>query len=188
MTEQLAWPTSELPQPFTAWKSPFTETDIEVSGESPELVSVTVCPGLAVPTNWAAKVSAVGLIVSVAGAIPTPARVAVCVPTSSVIEKIPVRWPETVGVKARATVHPKFGARLAEHVLATMAKSPVAVGTCKLTATPPVLEIVRFWGGVVATPIGLDPKFIEAGSKTIAPPGMPVPVSGTVTCPPEIFR
>ena len=44
-----------------------------------------------------------------------------------------------------------------------------------------------FWGGVVATPIWLDPKFIEVGRRTIAPPGMPVPVSGTVTCPPATF-
>src|SRR5271170_6934540 len=92
-----------------------------------------------------------------------------------------------VGVKDRATVQPEFGARLAAHVLATIEKSPVAVGTCKSTATPPVLEIVMFWGGVVATPIWLDPKFIEVGRRTIAPAGMPVPVSGTVICPPAMF-
>ena len=159
-----------------------------MSGESPELVSVTAWPALAVPTTWAGNDSALGLTVSVAGASPMPVRVAVCVPVSSVMEKIPERWPEAVGVKANATVQPKLGARLAAQVFATIEKSPVAAGTCRFTATPPVLEMVTFCGGVVVTPIWLDPKFIEVGRRTIAPPGMPVPVSGTVTCPPATLR
>jgi len=49
------------------------------------------------------------------------------------------------------------------------------------------LEMVMFCGGVVATPIRLEPKLIEAGRSTMAPPGMPVPIIGTVIWPPAMF-
>ena len=116
-------------------------------------------------------------MVSVAGDVPVPDSVAVWEPMLSVTEKIPVRKPEAVGAKLIDTVQPKFGARLVEHVFATMLKSPVVVGVWRVTGTPPMLEMVMFWAGVVATPMGLDPKFIDVGSKTMAAPGIPVPAN-----------
>ena len=44
-----------------------------------------------------------------AGDVPIPLSEAVCVPASSVMEKVPLRVPEAVGVKAIATVQPVLG-------------------------------------------------------------------------------
>jgi hypothetical protein len=92
-----------------------------------------------------AKVSAVGARVSVAGALPVPERVAVWVPTWSVIESLAERAPAAVGVKVIETVQPVEGGRVVLQVLAERAKSvdsPVMMGVCSVAGLPPVLEMV----------------------------------------------
>ena len=150
-SEHVECPLSELPQLLTTVKSPLVIcAAISVSAASPELVSVTCWVALAVFNCCAAKVRLSGASASVAGSTPTPVSDAVCVPTLSVMLKLPVRVPEAVGRNSTETVHPTLDASVVPQVFAERMKSPVATGVCKLAVTPPVLEIVIFCAVLVA--------------------------------------
>src|ERR1700745_1285023 len=103
------------------------------------------------------------------------------------MEKVPLRLPEAVGVKAIATVQPVLGLRLDPQVFAVILKSaPMTDGVCNPIALPPVFEIVMFCTGLVA-PIVVEGKVSRMGLRTIAAATLPVPDSAAVACPPATF-
>ena len=185
---QLACPFSELPQPFTAAKSPLViAAAISVSATSPLLVSVsvsiTVCVALAVVSCCAPKLSASGASPSVAGAVPVPRSVAVCVPAESVMRKLPLRVPDAVGTNTIDTVHPPCVARLLPQLFAEIWKSPVTAAAPSAVVVPPRFETVIFCTALVA-PIVVGPNTTLSGSSTIAASAVPVPLKLAVACPP----
>ena len=141
---QLACADSELPQPFVAAKSPVAAAVISVSATSPAFVSVTCCTALADPIDCGAKSSAVGDNASVAGDTPVPRSEPVSGVPSPVIEKLPLRAPDAVGLKTMETVQPVLTASVAPQVFAAIAKSPVTVAAPRATLVPPVFETVMF--------------------------------------------
>src|SRR6202789_295056 len=174
--EQVECRLSELPQVFTAVKSPLVIcAAISVKGRSPELVRVICCTALAVVICCAAKVSVSGERASVAGDVPIPESEAVCVPAPSVIEKTPLRVPDAVGINAMETVQPTLGPRLAPQVLVVSLKSPVMEGVCRATVLAPVFEIVMFCNALVAL-ITVDGKVRTTGVRTMAAAALALPV------------
>ena len=149
---------------------------ISVKGRSPELVRVICCAGLAVVICCAAKVRASGERASVAGDTPIPVSEAVCVPAPSVIEKVPPRAPDVVGINAMETVHPTLGPRLEPQVFAVNLKSPVTVGVCRVIVFVLVFEIVMFCDALVAL-INVEEKLSCAGMRMMALDALPLPVS-----------
>jgi len=152
---------------------------ISVSASSPEFVSVTVCAALALPTVTVPKLNASGDSASVAAEAPVPVKLAVCTPTESVTENVPVLVPEAFGVNTTDTVHPVCGPSELPHVFALTAKSPLIDTPCKVAATPPVFEIVMFCTALVA-PSVTAPKLSPAGVSTIFAGSAPVPDNATV--------
>jgi hypothetical protein len=160
---QLECPISEAPHPFATVKSPLAITaEIPVSVRSPAFVSVTGSAPLVVPICCAAKLNINGASESVATVTPVPLSEAVCVPTESVMLRLPVHTPRAVGAKSIATVHPVLAASVVPHVFAEMAKFPVTTGVPRVAATPPVFEIVTFWGALTA-PTVVWPKLTGDG-------------------------
>ena len=123
---------------------------------------------------------------SVAGSAPTPLSAAVWVPASSVTLNVPVRVPEAVGRNTTETVHPTPPGRVVPHVFALIAKSPVTVGVCTETAVFPVFETVMFCT-LLDEPTFVEGYVTEIGINTTAAPAAPVPLNGTVACPPLTF-
>jgi hypothetical protein len=142
---QLECPINDVPQPFTAVKSPFViNAAIRVSAASPLFVKVTACATLLVESACAAKVRERGASTSVATTTPVPLSEAVCVPVESVMLNVPVRVPEEVGTNVIATVQLTCGAKLVPQVFAEILKSPVTAGICSVSFAPTVLEMVIF--------------------------------------------
>ena len=71
-----------------------------------------------------------------------PLSAAVCAAASVAIVKVPVRAPETVGVKAMETVQPVCAASEVPQVLPLMLKSPVIVAARSPPLLVPVLLTV----------------------------------------------
>src|SRR5581483_8873237 len=140
----------DAPQEFVAVKSPaLSDAVMSVSATSPELVSVTCCDTLMVPIACCANVSAAGLSVSVAGALPVPEICAVCVPALSAIVSTPVRVPLPVGVKLMESEQAVWGASVAVQVLAAIAKSPVIDGEFSVAGLEPVFATVMICAAAV---------------------------------------
>src|ERR1700756_4925009 len=96
------------------------------------------------------------------------------------MEKVPLRAPEPVGVKAIETVQPTLGPRLASQVFAVILKSePTTTGVCNATEFPLVFEIVIFCAGLVAL-IVVEGNATVRGFRTIAAAGLPTPESVAV--------
>ena len=91
---------------------------------------------------------------------PVPLNETVCgaPPALSVIVRVPVRLPDTVGVKVTATLQAAAGARLAPQVL-VWAKSPEAATEAINNAAWPELVKVTFCAALV------EPVFCEANVK-----------------------
>ena len=182
--EQVEWPLSELPQLLTTVKSPLAIcAAISSSAASPELSSVTCWVALVVFNCCAAKERLSGVSVSVAGRTPTPVSDAVCVPTLSVMLRVPVRVPEAVGWNSIETVHPTLDASDEVQVFAEIMKSPVTTGDCSVAEPPPVLEIVMFCAALVE-PTLVEAKLSAIGSRRTVAAVVPTPVSAAVACPP----
>ena len=100
-----------VPQVFVWAKSPDVAIDEMVSPAVPELVSVTVCGALAVPSVCEANVRLLGESITagdvITGTAPVPLNVTVWGDplALSVIVSIPVRAPTAVGVKVTEIVH-----------------------------------------------------------------------------------
>lgn len=128
----------------------------------------------------------VGANASVAGSTPLPLNEAVSGFPSPVMLRLPARAPEAVGVKTIPIVHPVLGFRVVPQVFAEIRKSPLTVGAPKVVCAVPVFETVMFWTELVAFTL-IAPKFANNGVRTIAPPGVALPFSATVACPPAIL-
>jgi hypothetical protein len=89
-----------------------------------ELVSVTLCAALVVPTFWLLKVSEVGE--RLGSAVPVPERLAVCglFVALSVTVNVPLRAPVAVGVNVTLIVQLAPAATLAPQLF-VWAKSPL---------------------------------------------------------------
>ena len=161
-----------------------------MSATSPEFVRVTDCAALVVPMVCCAKVRAVGVRVSVAGALPVPESAAVWVPAESVSESVAERAPLAMGLKVMESVQPVEAPRLFPQVLAEMAKSdglaPIITGVWSVAEVPPRLATTTFctddvWLMMVAG------KVTEVGVKVIDAAAVPVPVRETRAWPPEML-
>ena len=173
-----------MPQLFTTVKSPLVIcAAMSSSAASPELVSINCWVALVVFNCCAAKLRLSGERESVAGRTPTPVSDAVCVPTLSVMLRVPVRVPEAVGWNSMDTVHPTLDANDEVQVFAEIMKSPVTTGDCSVTVTPPVLEIVIFCAALAA-PTLVEVKLSVIGSRRTVAAVVPTPVSAAVACPP----
>jgi hypothetical protein len=103
------------------------------------------------------------------------------------MEKVPLRVPEAVGIKAIATVQPTLGPRLDPQVFAVILKStPMTDGVWSAIGVVPVFEIVMFCTGLVAL-IVVEGKVRRMGLRTIGAAALPVPESAAVACPPATF-
>jgi hypothetical protein len=102
---QFAPALSVLPQVVVSAKSPLCPIEIVVL-PVPELVTVTFCPALVVPTACEPNVRLVGDGVTMTVVVPVPVRVTVCgeFDAASVTESVPVRVPPAVGVNVTLTV------------------------------------------------------------------------------------
>jgi hypothetical protein len=129
------------------------------------------------------KVRFIGESVSVAGNSPAPVSDAVCVPTLSVMLKLPLRVPEVVGWNLIETVHPTLGASAVPHVFAEMMKSPVITGVCSVAVTPLMFEIAISCA-VLVEPTAVEAKLIVIGFRIIVDAVDPTPLNAAVAWPP----
>lgn len=146
---QVDFAASELPHALVTVNGPLTVALTSVSATSPALLSVSCCAGELVPMVVGEKLSEVVESVSVAGVLPIPLRDAVCVPTLSMMESVPVRAPDNVGVNAMESEQPVCEASEAPHVETLMLKSPVITGVCSVAVAPPVLLTVMICAAAV---------------------------------------
>jgi hypothetical protein len=126
-------PTVTVQEPLTATVEqllvsvygPVTATDDTVAELVPELLTVTVCEGAAVPTTSFGKLNAPGEAPSTGpGAVPVPERVVVLVTPPAVTVRVPLCAPAAVGVKVTLAVH-EPPAAIEEPQLFVSAKGPV---------------------------------------------------------------
>src|SRR5215831_18710444 len=99
---QLAPAARVLPQAFSTEKSAgLAVTLVIVRGEPPLFVTVTLCGGLKVPTNWPGNVMLDGLRVAVGAGIAEPERntTNALLERSFTMARLPVRVPTSRGVK-----------------------------------------------------------------------------------------
>ena len=104
---------------FISEKSPLTMMPIMLRAELPLLQSVTVCALLHVPTACAGKVREAGERLITGVATPVPVRLTVWVAglALSVIVKVPVSEPATVGAKVTLRVQLAPAATVAPQLL-----------------------------------------------------------------------
>jgi hypothetical protein len=104
---------------FVSEKSPLTVMPVMLRAALPLLQSVTVCALLHVPTACAGKVKEAGERLSTGAATPVPVRLTVWVAglALSVIVKVPVSEPATVGVKVTLRVQLAPAATVAPQLL-----------------------------------------------------------------------
>jgi hypothetical protein len=109
--EQFAPAATDEPQLLVWAKSPAAVIEVIASAELPEFVRVTFCAVLTVPTCWLPKVTLLAERLT-SGAKPVPLSETLCglFAALSVMEIIPVRVPETVGVKVTEIVQVEFDA------------------------------------------------------------------------------
>src|SRR5438045_1086736 len=138
---------------LVAAKSPETPNELMVKAAVPVFVSVTVIGVLAVDSNWLPKPRLVGANPA-PGAVPLPVSATVCglPPALSTTDSVPVRAPETVGVKVTSMVqslpaaHPAglVGQAFAPELVA--AKSPETPNELMVKAAVPVFVSVTVIG------------------------------------------
>jgi len=119
-TTQVLFAAMLVPQVLVWPKSPVLTTDPMDMATGALLVTVTVWPAEVVLRVVAGKVSAEVERVGRAGACPVPVREAVSVAGALPVVmtvRVPVRVPESVGVKTMATVQELFAAMLVPQVL-----------------------------------------------------------------------
>jgi hypothetical protein len=110
---QLAPSATLEPQSFVSPNSGLMAILATVNGASPELLNVTVCGGLGMPTSWSPKARLDGERLT-AGATPVPDRLVVCGLTLALSMTVidPVLVPLAVGVNVTSTEHVAAPARL----------------------------------------------------------------------------
>jgi hypothetical protein len=170
---------TEVPQVLVWLKSPLAAIVVIVKGAVPELVSVTDCAALVVPTAWLLKVKLVGETLT-AGAVPVPVNETVCglLLALSVTEIDPVRDPVAVGAKVTEIVQVPATATDEPQVLVWL-KSPLAAIVVIVSVADPEFVSVTVWAALVVVS-GWLPKLRLVGEKLTAGAVVPVPVSETV--------
>lgn len=127
-TVQLA-PTARVEPQLLVWLKPALAVKPEMESVAfPLLVMVIVCAGEVVLTRWVPKLLKPEGEKESAGAVPVPPSETVCglVPrSSSVMERVPERFPDNVGVNVTLMLQLAFAATAVPHVL-VCAKSPLA--------------------------------------------------------------
>src|SRR3954469_3315335 len=114
---------------------------VKVTGVAPVFVMVTVCAALVWPLARAAKVRLAGLKLMDGVARPLPESETLCPPALSLIVKLPVRTPITVGVKVTLMVQVAPSARFAGQSL-VWKKSPLMVIPLMVAPVFPLLVSV----------------------------------------------
>lgn len=179
---QLAPAATLEPQVFVSAKSPDAVTDVMDRAAVPELVRVTACAALVVPSVREAKVRLVGESTT-AGAVtpaPVPLKLAVCGEPLALSEIIsaPVRVPTTDGVNVTEIVQLAPAATLVPQLLVS-AKSPDAAIELSVRAAWP--EFVSFTAcAVLVVPVVCEAKVRLVGdSVAVGVAATPVPLSAT---------
>jgi len=108
VTEHAAPGASDAPQLLACAKSPVVVMAVIINAIFPELVSVTVCPALAVWTNWLPKARLAGATPAIA-AIPVPLRLAEDGGALELTVTVAPRPPMVSGVNVTLTVQPAPG-------------------------------------------------------------------------------
>ena len=173
--------------PKSAALVPVSPIELIVSGAVPELVKVTFCAALEVPTACWPKPRLVGESVT-AGAVatPVPASVTECgVPGAlSLMLTEAVRAPAALGVKVTEIVQLFPGARVLglSGQLLSWAKSPACAPASPMleisSGAAPEFVSVTFWAALVV-PTSWLPKVRLPGFR-VTPATVPVPLSATV--------
>jgi hypothetical protein len=173
------------PQVFVSVKSPDAAIDVMDKAAVPELITVTACAALLVPSACEAKVRLVAESVT-AGAVtpevvPVPLKAAVWgEPLAlSVTVRVPVRAPAAVGVKVTEIVQLAPAATLVPQLLVS-AKSPDAA--IELSVRAAWLELVSFTAcAVLDVPVVCEAKVRLVGdSVAVGVAATPGPLSATV--------
>src|SRR5271168_5053278 len=159
---------------------------VKVSGPPPMLVRVTVCAGLALPTPWLAKVSALVERLTRDGVAPD--RAMVCVPgvALSVIVAVATRAPLADGVNVKTITHEVPACKLVStvHVVpCATAKSPAfapMMATFELMFSVAVPELVSVMvSGALVVLSGVAGNAALVGFSVTAGP-FPAPIRGTI--------
>lgn len=161
-------------------KSPVVEIAMLFSATVWLFVRVNVFGALVVPTVCATYVAVAG--VSFAGTTPVPESDTVCglLGALSVNVRVPVREPNTVGVKVTFTMHLAPTGRVVPHVLEDMAKMPLVAMLLMFSVAAPLLVNVTVLAALVVL-MTTFPKLNEVGdSVTAAPFSVPTPERSTV--------
>jgi hypothetical protein len=128
-----------VPQLFTAenWaaEGPLMVIPVMFTGNAVPLVKVTACAAVVAPRFALPKLSAVGLRDAPAPPMPVSGKTTGVGEALLVMERVPVRLPDAVGVKVTAITHVPFAGNEVVQLpaCATTWKSPVVTGVLKVS-------------------------------------------------------
>jgi hypothetical protein len=151
----------------------------------PELVKVTVCGALVVPTGSDANVRLVGARVTLGSKIPLPDKGTLCGEFEALSTRVTDarRAPAAAGVKVTANAQPLPAARVAGQVFCETVKSelfsPVMVMLVMVSEAPPEFVSITDRGLLVEF-TGWSGKVRLAGARATVGAAAPAPARGTV--------
>ena len=183
---QFAPAAREAPQGLEATaKSPTVCIFVMFKAAPPELVKVTVCGALVVPTGSDANVRLVGLSVTLGSRMPLPDKVKLWGELEALSTMLTEarRAPAAVGVKVTANAQPAPAARVAGQVFCETVKSPEfsPVTVMLVIAREALPEFVRMTDrGLLVAFTGWSAKVRLAGTRLTVGAAAPVPARATV--------
>jgi hypothetical protein len=148
---------------------------------APVLAMVKVWAALATPTFWLAKVRLVGFALNVAGCIPVPERVTVCVRSASETVSTPAWPPSCVGANTTLTVQAEFPANCVPQVFEVWNSAPTETAI-EVSASSPVLAKLTV-NADDCCPTAVGGNASESGLRVSVGGEYPNPLSSTVCVP-----
>lgn len=186
LMSQLALPIRVVPQLLVDRNPWLALIEIEVSGRSPLLVSVTICDADCCPTMVPGKFNESGESPSVGVVAPLPLSATVWVPALSMSVSIPEIGSACVGLNVIEIAQSLLGASEVPHALfATLNGGVTEMDVSDTVALVAFSTVTDSSGEVV--PICTLPKFNVPGDAVTGPALAPFPDRGIVIWPPGML-